>query len=173
MNSMRRQGRVWKFGASINTDLMLPGHLLNAPDDVQRRAVFAVNRPGWSTEVQAGDIIIAGVNFGMGSSRPAARSLRNLGVGCLLAESINGLFFRNAVNYGFVALECPGVDTAFAEGQTAEVSLDDWHVRNRETGQILSIPSIPPQLLTLMLDGGIFPYLEAQGLIRSREPVRG
>jgi 3-isopropylmalate/(R)-2-methylmalate dehydratase small subunit len=166
-----KPGRVWKFGASINTDLMLPGHLLLASPEEQKRALFALNRPGWVDQVTPGDIIVAGPNFGTGSSRPAPRSMRNLGIACLLAESINGLFFRNSVNMGFVALDCPGVDRAFAEGHVAEVSIERWTVRNRDTGQVLPIPPIPEPLLALMLNGGMFPYLEKQGLIRPRGPA--
>ena len=81
--------------------------------------MFAANRPGWVDQIAPGDIIVGGRNFGTGSSRPAARSLRNIGLGCLVAKSINGLFFRNAVSFGFLALECPGVHAAFEEGQTA------------------------------------------------------
>ena len=158
-------GRVWKFGDDINTDLMLPGPLLTASEEEQRRAVFSANRPGWVDEVQMGDIIIGGRNFGTGSSRPAARSLRNLGLGALVAESINGLFFRNAVSFGFLALECPGIHAAFEEGHTADIAIDTWTVRNRDTGTALLISPIPEQLLSLMISGGIYPLLEKQGLI--------
>ena len=157
-------GRVWKFGDDINTDLMLPGPLLIASAAEQARAVFSANRPGWVDQVLSGDIIVGGRNFGTGSSRPAARSLRNLGLGCLVAESINGLFFRNAVSFGFLALECRGVHAAFEEGQTAEISLDDWTLRNRETGAVLPVAPVPDRLLALMTGGGIYPLLEAQGL---------
>ena len=158
-------GRVWKFGDDINTDLMLPGPLLTASEEEQRRAVFSANRPGWVDAVRPGDIIIGGRNFGTGSSRPAARSLRNLGLGALIAESSNGLFFRNAVSFGFLALECPGIHAAFDEGHTADIAIDTWTVRNRDTGAVLSISPIPEQLLSLMTSGGIYPLLEKQGLI--------
>jgi 3-isopropylmalate/(R)-2-methylmalate dehydratase small subunit len=158
-------GRVWKFGDDINTDLMLPGPLLTASEEEQRRAVFSANRPGWVDQVRPGDIIIGGRNFGTGSSRPAARSLRNLGLGGLIAESINGLFFRNAVSFGFLAIECPGIHKAFEEGQTAQISIADWMVRNRDTGAVLAISPVPERLLSLMTAGGIFPMLEAEGLI--------
>lgn len=161
-------GKVWSFGDNINTDLMLPGDMLFVPEEEQKRAVFRANRPGWVDQVQVGDIIVGGVNFGMGSSRPAARSLRNVGVRALIADSINGLFFRNAVNFGLIALECPGVRAAFEEGQTAEIVLEDFSVRNRETGVVLAAKPVPPMLLDLMLNGGVYPHLERQGLLEPR-----
>lgn len=158
-------GRVWKFGDSINTDLMLPGHaaLLSPAEQVQ--LIFQANRPGWVDLVVKGDIIVAGKSFGLGSSRPAARSLRNLGIGCVIAESLARLFFRNAVNWGLVALECPGVQAAFEEGQIAEISTDDWTVRNKATGRELKLLPIPDMLLELMQGGGIYPMLERDGLV--------
>src|SRR6185437_356629 len=161
-------GRTWAFGDNINTDLMLPGPLLLATEEEQRRAVFSANRPGWADAVRAGDMIVGGLNYGMGSSRPAARSLRNCGIAAVIAESINGLFFRNAVNYGLLALECPGAAAAFAEGQTAEVELDGFTVRNRDTGQVLRALPVPPMLLDMMLGGGVYPHLEREGLIAPR-----
>ena len=162
--------RVWKLGDDINIDLMLPGPLLFAGEEAQKRAVFSANRPSWVDQVQVGDIIVGGLNFGMGSSRPAARSLRNLGIAALLAESINGLFFRNAVNFGPLALECPGVQAAFAEGQTAEVSLADFTVRNRDTGAPLKVLPVPAMALDLITQGGLHPRLEREGLIEPRAP---
>ena len=161
-------GHVWKFGDDINTDLMLPGPLLTASEEEQRRAVFSANRPGWVDQVRPGDIIIGGRNFGTGSSRPAARSLRNLGLGALIAESINGLFFRNAVNFGLLALECPGIGEEVEEGQTAELSLESFTVRNRDTGSILKVQQVPAMLLELMTQGGLYPHLERQGLIEPK-----
>jgi 3-isopropylmalate/(R)-2-methylmalate dehydratase small subunit len=158
-------GRVWKFGDNINTDLMLPGPVHSASEEIQAKAVFAANRPGWVDQVQRGDFIIGGRNYGMGSSRPAARSVRNCGIACLIADSINGLFFRNSVNFGLLAIECPGVSAAFEEGQTAEVSIADFTVKNRDTGKVLKALPIPENLLGLMLGGGIYPVLEARGLI--------
>ena len=104
----------------------------------------------------------------MGSSRPAARSLRICGVGFLLAETINGLFFRNAVNYGLLACECPGVAAAFDEGDTAELDIDRWSVRNPRSGQALNVLPVPAQLLAMMQGGGLYPVLEREGLIAAR-----
>lgn len=162
---MNFTGKVWLFGPDINTDLILPGHVHWASPAEQARCVFEANRPGWVDEVSPGDIIVAGANFGMGSSRPAARSLKNLGLACLLAETINGLFFRNSINWGFPALECPGVSEAFAEGEVAEVSFDDFSVRNAASGAVLHAAPIPDALLATVRAGGIYSQLEAEGLI--------
>jgi 3-isopropylmalate/(R)-2-methylmalate dehydratase small subunit len=162
-------GLVWKFGDDINTDLMLPGAVMAKTEADQARAVFAANRPGWVDQMKPGDVLVAGRNFGMGSNRPASRSLRNIGVGFLLAESINGLFFRNSVNFGFVAVECPGCFAAFEEGDTAELDLDHWRVLNRRTGATLAPPPVPDQLMSLMRGGGIFPLMEKEGLIAPRK----
>ncbi len=160
--------RVWKFGDNINTDLILPGPYLYRSPEEQARAVFQANRPGWVDEVKKGDAIVAGFNFGMGSSRPAARSLKNCGVGFLLAETINGLFFRNAVNFGLLAFECPGVAAAFEEGDAAELSLEDWTAKNPRTGAVLAVGRVPDALLSIMRGGGIYPLMEAKGLIAPR-----
>ena len=157
--------RVWCFGDNINTDLILPGPYLYRSPEEQARAVFQSNRPGWVDQVGKGDAIVAGFNFGMGSSRPAARSVRACGVGFLLAETINGLFFRNAVNYGLLACECPGVAAAFMEGDAAELSLEAWTVRNPRSGVVLAVTPVPAQLLALMRGGGLYPVMEARGLI--------
>jgi len=159
------RGRVWTFGDNINTDLMLPGDVHMGTEAEQARAVFAANRPGWVDEMRQGDFIVGGRNYGTGSSRPAARSLRNIGIACLIADSINSLFFRNCVNFGLLALECPGVSAAFEEGEIAEVSLVDFTVRNTARGTILKAQAVPENLLALMRGGGIYPVLEREGLI--------
>jgi 3-isopropylmalate/(R)-2-methylmalate dehydratase small subunit len=157
--------RLWKFGDDINTDLMLPGAATVKSEAEQARAVFAANRRGWIDEMKPGDALVAGRNFGMGSNRPASRSLRNIGIAFVLAESINGLFFRNSVNFGLLAIECPGCFAAFEEGDMAALDLDAWTVRNERTGAVLKPPPIPERLLSLMRGGGIFPLMEKEGLI--------
>jgi 3-isopropylmalate/(R)-2-methylmalate dehydratase small subunit len=78
------------------------------------------------------------------------------------------LFFRNSVNFGFLALECPGCSTEFAEGDTAELDLEAWRVRNARSGAVLTPPAIPERLLALMRGGGIYPLMEQEGLIAPR-----
>lgn len=165
---MKFTARVWKFGDNINTDLILPIQAFYLTPEEQARYVFRANRPGWVDQIAPGDILVAGKNFGMGSSRPAARSLRSLGLGCLVAHSINGLFFRNCVNFAFPAMECRGVFDAFSEGDIAEVDFEACAVRNVTTGKTLAAIGLPPKLLDLLKAGGIYPLLEREGYIAPR-----
>ena len=163
------EARVWKFPDNINTDLIIPSGSIYLSAQEQARLAFKASRPGWVDDVRPGDIMIAGRNFGMGSSRPAARSLKILGLSCVIAESINGLMFRNCINYAFPAMECPGVSGAFEEGDTAQVDFAGATVRNLKSGKALNARGLPPKLLDLLEAGGIYALLEKQGII---EPVQ-
>ena len=165
---MRFEARVWKFGDNINTDLILPNAAFYLTPQEQLRYIFRANRPGWIDLVAPGDILVGGKNFGMGSSRPAARNLKNLGISCLVAESINGLFYRNCVNFAFPAMECSGVEDIFDEGDTAEVDFDAGTVRNVATGASLPARRIPRELLAIVEAGGIFDLLEKEGAIAGK-----
>ena len=166
---MNFKARVWIVGDNINTDLILPNKAFYMTHEEQAQYVFHANRPGWAQQVRQGDILIGGRNFGMGSSRAAARSLKNLGLSCLLAESLNGLFLRNCVNFAFPALECPGVHAAFSEGEEAEVDFENARVRNITRKQSLTGKPLPASLMALVQAGGVYPLLEREGLIASRK----
>ena len=166
--TMKFKGRVWIVGDNINTDLILPNKAFYLTHEEQALYVFSANRPGWSQQVQKGDILIGGHNFGMGSSRAAARSLKNLGLACLIAESLNGLFMRNCVNFAFPALECPGVHAAFTEGEEAEVDFDRAQVRNTSRSTALTGKPLPPPLMALVQAGGVYQLLEKEGLIAAK-----
>lgn len=165
---MNFKGRVWKVGDNINTDLILPNKAFYLDHAEQAQFVFHANRPGWAKEVRKGDVLIGGRNFGMGSSRPAARSLKTLGLACLVADSLNGLFFRNCVNFAFPALECPGIQDMFEEGEVAEIAFEEGRVRNATRGLELAAKPLPASLLEIVLAGGIYPLLENEGLIAPR-----
>ena len=159
-------GKVWKFGNDINTDAILPTAVMYLPASQQAKHVFSANRPDWAeTQVTAGDFVLAGRNFGTGSSRPAPLAMNALGIKCLIADSINPLFLRNCVSFGLPAIECAGASEAFEEGDAAEVSFEDGTVKNTRTGVVLKGLAIPEALLSLMQNGGIFPLLESEGLI--------
>ena len=165
---MKFTARVWKFPDNINTDLILPNVAFYLTPQEQIQYIFKANRPGWVDLVRPGDILIGGRNFGMGSSRPAARNLKNLGLACLVADSINGLFYRNAVNFAFPAMECEGVPDLFDEGDVGELDFASGSVTNLARGKSLPGRTIPAELLRIVEAGGIFPLLEREGLIAPR-----
>jgi 3-isopropylmalate/(R)-2-methylmalate dehydratase small subunit len=159
-------GKVWKFGDDINTDAILPTAVMYLPASKQAKHVFSANRPDWAKDqVNKGDFLLAGQNFGTGSSRPAPLALSALGIKCLIADSINPLFLRNCVSFGLPAIECAGASDAFEEGDSAEVSFETGTIKNTRTGALLNGLEIPTTLLKLMQNGGIFPLLESEGLI--------
>jgi 3-isopropylmalate/(R)-2-methylmalate dehydratase small subunit len=114
------EGKTWKFGDNMNTDLMMPGQDVIArpgiTDAEAARHCMSAVRPGWAGKVNEGDIIVAGRNWGCGSSRPAARLFKALGIGVIAADSITRVFFRNAINVGLPVFICKGVSTIFEEG---------------------------------------------------------
>jgi 3-isopropylmalate/(R)-2-methylmalate dehydratase small subunit len=162
---MRLRGRVWVFGDDINTDRLMPQVAFPLSLEEQVRYVFRINRPGWGDQVRAGDMIVGGRNFGTGSSRPGARLLRHLGITCLIAESINGLFYRNCVNFALAPLQCAGVTAAFAEHDIAEVNLVNGAVTNTRTGAILQAEPLPELLREIISAGGMLARLEQQGYL--------
>jgi 3-isopropylmalate/(R)-2-methylmalate dehydratase small subunit len=172
VSDVLRSPKVWKFGDNIDTDLMVPGPYLWKEPQERVRGLFQANRPGWVDQVKPGDALIAGENFGIGSSRPAALSLRLCGIAFVLAESINGLYFRTAVNYGMVSLAAPGVTAAFEEGDPAELSLKSWTARNTRTGAEIKVTTVPDMPLQLMLGGSVIPLMEKQGLIGQPDPAQ-
>lgn len=158
-------GRTWCVEDDINTDLILPIHVMPLPFEERPQHMFQANRPGWAAQVRQGDILIARHNYGMGSSRPAAQVMKHLGLACLVAESLNGLFFRNCVNFAFPALEVPGVRAAFEEGDEARVDFENAVVTNLRTGQELRGNPWPELAMTIFRAGGLIPSLEAAGLL--------
>jgi len=164
--SLISQAKVWKFGNDISTDLIMPGMFRSQMLSVDEMTKYLMhsNRPGWAGHVEAGDIIVAGRNFGCGSSRPAPRMLKRLGISMVVAESMSRLFFRNSVNVGFPVLICAGVFDAFDEGDTAEVDAETGEVTNITQGttiqgDVLSPDSPPYQILKA---GGLDPFLKEE-----------
>jgi 3-isopropylmalate/(R)-2-methylmalate dehydratase small subunit len=159
------RGRTWCFGDDVNTDLILPIDVIPLPRSERPQHMFRANRPGWSDLVEPGDVLIAGTNYGMGSSRPASQVMKDLGLACVVAESVNGLFFRNSVNFAFPTLEVPDVRSAFEEGDIAIVDFEAGTVKNERTDVVLPGVVWPPELLAIMRAGGLLERLETTGLL--------
>ena len=163
------QGRVWKFGDDINTDLVIPGFAIFMPADEQPRHCFSANRPGWVDEVQEGDVLLAGRNFGVGSGRPIGEVFVRLGIKAVVAESFNGLGLRNCVNVGLPSLPCPGILDVFDEGDIAEVDAVSGVVSNLTSGVSITGNPLPPAIQEIVAAGGVEARLRASGHLRAPE----
>jgi 3-isopropylmalate dehydratase small subunit len=150
------RGRVWKFGDHIDTDVMTSGKYLNFPMEEMKRHVFEAIRPEFSQEVKLGDILVAGRNFGCGSSRETApAALKALGVVAVVAESFARIFYRNAIAIGLPAIICPKVGELFDDADDAEVSFIKRRIINRASGKSLEFAPFPDEMLRILEFGGI------------------
>lgn len=155
------RGRVWKFGNDISTDVLSPGAYAVDPVEVRKLHVLESVDPTFASEVQPGDIVVAGTNFGCGSSREtAAENLVVLGVSCVVAESLSRLFMRNAVAVGLAVMVCPGAHDAFDKGDEIEVDLASGSVTG-PTATLQAEP-LPPEMRTILARGGILAALRDQ-----------
>ena len=151
--------RVWRLGADVDTDALAPGAWMQHGVDVIAQHCLEALRPDFAAGVQAGDVIVAGPNFGIGSSREqAAAALRHLGVAAVIAPSYSGLFFRNAFNLGLLLLTCPGCE-AIAENERIAFDARAGTV-TRAGGEMLRAEPIPGFLLEMVEAGGLLPQLK-------------
>ena len=161
-------GKVWKFGHDINTDLVIPNFAVLMPVEEQLQHCFNANRPGWVDEVQPGDVLVVGRNFGVGSARNIGAIFHGLGIAGIVAESFNGLGLRNCINAGMPSLPCPGVLDLFEEGQVADVDWTVGSVHNSTTGASLEGSPIPEQLQAIILGGGVEGVLRTEGYLAAK-----
>jgi 3-isopropylmalate/(R)-2-methylmalate dehydratase small subunit len=150
--------RVWKLGADIDTDVLAPGHAMKHGIDKIAGYCLESVHPEFASQVQPGDVIVAGPNFGIGSSREqAAAVLVKLGVAAVIAPSFSGLYFRNAFNVGLLLLTCPEADVL----QEAErITLDTKNLAViSDAGKRLTCEPIPEFLLDMVRSGGLMNQL--------------
>lgn len=154
------RGKVWKFGDDINTDLMDPGFARSGGWEMTRKYILHIH-PKFNAEVQPGDIIIGGRNYGCGSSRETAPSnLKRLGIGGVMAESFGRIFYRNCIAVALPILQVAKVGEMFTEGDTAEIDLEKAVVRNLTTGKERKGNPLAPMMLEIMAQGGILESLK-------------
>ena len=148
--------RVWRLGADVDTDALAPGSWMQHGVDVIAQHCLEALRPDFAPGVQAGDVVVAGPNFGIGSSREqAAAALRHLGVAAVIAPSYSGLFFRNAFNLGLLLLTCREAER-IAEGERVAFDARAGTV-TRAGGEVLAADPIPAFLLDMVEAGGLLP----------------
>ncbi len=154
------RGKVWRYGDDINTDVIFPGKYTYTITDRQEMATHALEDldPRFASEVRPGDIIVAGRNFGCGSSREqAATCLREAGVAAVVAGSFARIFFRNAINEGLPVVACPEAIDHIEDG--AELEIDFERGTLRAGSRELTFPGLPPSVLDIVEAGGLIPYV--------------
>jgi 3-isopropylmalate/(R)-2-methylmalate dehydratase small subunit len=158
------EGKVWKFGDDISTDHIAPGRLFHLRSNLEELAKHVLEDadPEFAKKVQKGDFVVAGNNFGLGSSREHAPTIiRMAGVSAVLAKSFARIFFRNAINIGLPVLEC---DTdKINNGDTLRIDLSAGVVENKTTGVKLKFVPLPDAMIKILNDGGLLAHIEKHG----------
>jgi 3-isopropylmalate/(R)-2-methylmalate dehydratase small subunit len=159
---MTIRGKAWKFGDDVDTDLIIPARYLNTTDiaELSKHCLEPVN-PEWAGRVAAGDVIVAGKNFGCGSSREhAPLAIKGVGVAAIVAVSFARIFYRNAFNIGLPVIEAPEAAAAIAEGDELEIFLDEGKIA--AGGRSFPFAPIPDFMMDLVRAGGLMPWLKEE-----------
>jgi 3-isopropylmalate dehydratase small subunit len=148
------KGKAWRFGDHVDTDQIIPAdRLISQNNNCLGDFLFERVRPDMTKGVKKGDIIVAGKNFGCGSSREhAPRSIKQAGVDCVIAESFARIFYRNSINIGLVLVECR---VEAEEGDMMSVDIDNGKVRNESSGKEWTFPEYPQYVKDLISSGGL------------------
>jgi len=157
-------GKVYKYGANVDTDAIIPARYLNVSDpaELSRHCMEDIDL-SFAGKVQAGDIIMAGANFGCGSSREhAPLCIKAAGVSCVIASTFARIFFRNAINIGLPLLECPEAVENTADGDRLEVELETGNIRNLSTGKVFKARPYPEFMRGIIKSGGLIQYTRQQ-----------
>jgi len=157
---MAIRGKVWKYGDNVDTDAIIPARYLNtsSPEELARHCMEDIDS-AFASDVTTGDIVVAGANFGCGSSREHAPvALKACGVSCVIAASFARIFYRNAINIGLPILECPEASADVRVREDLEVELDRGLIRNRSNGREYHAVPYPRFILDIIEAGGLVEY---------------
>ena len=157
-------GKAWKFGNDVDTDAIIPGRFLtdwNKTPEKLKAHCFADMNPGFASQVEAGDFVVGGRNFGCGSSREAAPvAIKMAGVKVMIAESFGRIFYRNSINVGLLALESPEASAGIAAGDLLEVDTGAGTIKNLTQGKSYKFKPVPSFLQQIIDAGGLAPYVK-------------
>ena len=161
---MNIEGKVWKFGDNIDTDLIIPARFLNTSDEKElAKGCFADLRPDFSKNVSKGDIIVAGTNFGCGSSREHAPvAIKACGISVVIAKGFARIFFRNAFNIGLPLLECKELVDQIKDGDRLRVDLLKGEIIDLERGKTYYAKPIPEFMMQIIKAGGLVNYVKSK-----------
>jgi 3-isopropylmalate/(R)-2-methylmalate dehydratase small subunit len=155
------RGKVWRFGDDVDTDVIIPvQYCRGTPSEIAKHCMVGID-PNFSEKVHPGDIIVAGTNFGCGSSRePAPLAIKAVGISCIIARSFARIFYRNAFNVGLPLLESSEMPATIQEGDELEVDLDSGSIRVLSLNKIFKASLIPPFMQELIRDGGLLKHIK-------------
>ena len=156
--------KVFKYGDHVNTDVIIPARHLNSTsaEELASHCLEDLDRT-FVERVRPGDILVAGANFGCGSSREHAPiALKAVGLSCVIAASFARIFYRNAINIGFPILECPQAAAEINDGDEVTVDFPTGLIRDETTGLEYHAAAFPPFLQEIIRHGGLLPYLQAK-----------
>ncbi len=154
---MKLKGNVFKYGDHVDTDVIIPAKYLNTADPMElaKHCMEDIDT-SYAGKVKPGDIIVAGVNFGCGSSREhAPLAIKGSGASCIIAKTFARIFFRNAINIGLPILECPEAVEGISDGDAVEVDTDTGVITNVTTGKKFNAQPFPPFLQNIIVSGGL------------------
>lgn len=154
------EGRVWRYGDDVNTDVIFPGKYTYQPMEPAQMAEHAMEDldPAFAVEVRKGDVIVAGSNFGCGSSREqAATCLKAAGLAAVIAKSFSRIFFRNAINSGLPVIELAKGIEKIEKGDTVGIDFAAGTITHG--GEVHRFPALPPEVLAILEDGGLIPHV--------------
>ena len=162
---MKIEGRVWMFGDHVDTDLIVPARYLNVSDKNElAKHCFADLRPEFIKEVGVGDIVVAGVNFGCGSSREQAPlAMKAAGVGAVIAKSFARIFYRNSFNIGLPILESEDAAEAFSEGARISVDFETGEIKTTDKETRVFAKPVPDFMREIIRAGGLVAYIKREG----------
>ena len=161
---MKIQGLTRKYGDNVDTDVIIPARYLNTPDakELAKHCLEDLD-PAFATSVKPGEILVAGRNFGCGSSREhAPLAIKTCGVACVIAATFARIFYRNALNIGLPILECPEAAEAVEAGHEVEVDFDTGAIRDRTAGRVFQGEPFPPFMQDLIAAGGLAAYMRSR-----------
>ena len=162
-------GRAFIFGDNIDTDVLAPGRYMKGPVEELARHCLEAVAPDFAKDVRPGDVVVAGRNFGIGSSREqAAQALKVLGVSAVVAKSFGGIFLRNALNLGLPVLVCEMTHDLRADDRIT-LDLASGRLVDETRGMVLSCEPLPAFLLDMLADGGLVPHLEKKLAAKRRQ----
>ena len=157
-------GRLWLFEETINTDVLAPGFYMKSPIEELSKHCLEAIRPEFASNVRKGDVILAGENMGVGSSREqAAEVLKFLGVSCIIAKSFAGIFYRNAINLGLPVFTLPSESSLpkkFVDGSFVNFDFDSTTLNLEQPSLQVKLDPLPKFLRELITDGGLVSHLE-------------